>query len=219
MYKIMSLFLIFIPTLCIGMDVDEKIKKICGTHPLISYMRDFKGILMEPQILTEIEECAKGSGGAKIWKWELGDAKLQGCLTKKYGHQKKYIESIAAAFREARQAVSDQIKPYNSCANNVRTCGQAFCRKTNPKKKLLHNGEPCKRRSDCRSNYCLPGPSPKPIAKNSADGGLWYCTAADMNCAFPGTDGAKYGATISVDGSTLRCMNPNIKGFWGQFMR
>jgi len=85
--------------------------------------------------------------------------------------------------------------------------------------KLLNNGEPCKRRSDCYSNYCMPGPSPKPIARNPAGGGTWYCTAADMNCALPGTDGAKYGETINVAGSTLRCMNPNIDGYWGQFMR
>ena len=109
------------------MNVDEKIKITCGTHPVISYMRDFKGKLMEPQILTDIDECVNILGGANIWKLKLGDTRLQGCLTKKYGHQKEYIKSIAAAFSEARQLVNDQITPYNTCANNVRKCGKSEC--------------------------------------------------------------------------------------------
>lgn len=87
----------------------------------------------------------------------------------------------------------------------------------------LANGERCTDLAECASGYCQPGPSPNPIATKPSRGGEWYCVAAHLNCAFPKSDGYKYGDTMMVQGSTLTCMNPNRKNdigetFWGQFM-
>jgi hypothetical protein len=82
----------------------------------------------------------------------------------------------------------------------------------------INNGERCNSHTECKSNYCMPGPSLTPIAKNPEGGGKWYCTAAAMNCAKPGTDGARYGDKINDNGSLLTCKNPMMQGYWGQFM-
>jgi len=107
--------------------VDDRIKLLCGTHPVLSYLRDYKGTLMDPQILTQAEECAKGVVKADVWKWKLADVEVQGCLQKKYGHEQDYIKSIASQFEEAKEMVSQQIQPYNMCAINVRNCGKTNC--------------------------------------------------------------------------------------------
>lgn len=54
----------------------------------------------------------------------------------------------------------------------------------------------------CRSGYCYPGPA------DSGENKPWFCIDPDMNCALPGTDGARYGARIRVNGRVYVCQNP-----------
>jgi len=132
MIKITLFFiLISISSLLLAENVDDKIKSNCGTHPVISYLRDYKGYLMDPQIIKQAEECAKGEIKADVWKWKLADANIQGCLQKKYGHEESYIKVIARQFEDAEKMVGDQISSYNACATNIRNCGRHPC-KTGP---------------------------------------------------------------------------------------
>lgn len=54
----------------------------------------------------------------------------------------------------------------------------------------------------CRSRICAPGPSiaAKPPA--------WYCIAAHMACALPGTEGAQADTIIRLAGTTYQCLDP-----------
>jgi len=82
--------------------------------------------------------------------------------------------------------------------------------------KAKPNGEKCMAigGAECASGYCLPAPHSK-----VAGAGFGYCTAAYMNCALAGSDGAMYGATLTIDGELLTCMNPMQTGKWAQFFR
>lgn len=127
--RIFIVFVIFFLQLNIvcAQSVDETIKQVCGVHPVLYYLKEYKGMLMDPEMLTHIEECAKGVVGADVWKWKLADVNIQGCLIKKYKHQEEYINKIAKQYDEAKENVAGQIEPYNICANNVRKCGKAEC--------------------------------------------------------------------------------------------
>ena len=107
--------------------LDKKIEEVCGTHPVLIHLEQFKVSLIDPQFLVEAEECAQGDAALDLWKWKLTDTKIKGCLIKKYGYQSKYVDGISKHFEEAKEDVSTQIEPFNSCANNVRKCGQVDC--------------------------------------------------------------------------------------------
>ena len=40
------------PCLGLAQGIVELKKTICGTHPVIAYLDEYKGILMDPQVLT-----------------------------------------------------------------------------------------------------------------------------------------------------------------------
>ncbi len=75
------------------------------------------------------------------------------------------------------------------------------------------NGSACENNTDCDSGQCYPGPHPEPDGS-----GLKFCLAADLNCALPGLDGAKYGTMIFKDATELTCSNPG-NGRSAQFIR
>lgn len=66
-------------------------------------------------------------------------------------------------------------------------------------------------RSLCQSNYCMPGPSERRFVTE------WYCIAKDMNCAWPGTAGEKYGHNRYYGDRNMVCSNPKDGG-WAQFL-
>lgn len=59
--------------------------------------------------------------------------------------------------------------------------------------------------SRCQSNYCYPGPTAGGATKTE-----WYCLNAKMNCAWPGTQGERYGTWKSYAGGTnnVKCRDP-----------
>lgn len=59
------------------------------------------------------------------------------------------------------------------------------------------NGSKCDSNSACLSNYCYPGPDEKK-----------YCLREDLNCAFPGDSGARYGDVREFEGKSFQCYNP-----------
>ena len=74
----------------------------------------------------------------------------------------------------------------------------------------LADGQRCSTNSACQSGSCTPGPSYFP---NSS--GPKYCLNRNLNCALPGTAGARYGQNYSFKGNTLKCLNPGLYG-WGR---
>lgn len=137
MNRSLCLILLYLYSTCgFSQSVDDRIRNQCGTHPVIAYLQEFKGSLMDPQIVTRAEECARGQAKAEIWKWDLADANIQGCLERNYSYEKSYIDSIAGQFDEAREVVGAQIDPFNECATNVRQCGRTVC----PDKDAALNG-------------------------------------------------------------------------------
>jgi len=100
--------------------VDEDIKINCGTHPVLTYIKEYKSSLMDSEMLVRAEECASGIADAEIWKWKLADVNVKGCLVRKYGYEKLYIDSIASMLKEAKEMVNDQIASYNTCTIKVR---------------------------------------------------------------------------------------------------
>jgi len=57
------------------------------------------------------------------------------------------------------------------------------------------NGMSCESNVECQSNYCYPGP----------DAESRVCIDANMNCAFPGVNGFKYGQCAKFKGTLYRC--------------
>lgn len=57
--------------------------------------------------------------------------------------------------------------------------------------------------SNCASGYCYPGPTAGGRRETE-----WYCLRADLNCAWPGSEGLRYGQTKSHAGAELKCRNP-----------
>lgn len=72
--------------------------------------------------------------------------------------------------------------------------GTIYNRRTN-----LDNGEECISNKECASNTCYPGPG---------SGERQYCMARDLNCAWPGTNGYRYGEEMDYNGRRVVCMNP-----------
>ena len=60
--------------------------------------------------------------------------------------------------------------------------------------------------SRCQSNQCYPGPTVGRSKKTE-----WYCVSAgkNMNCAFPGSNGERYGTKKVYGGVTVICRRPN----------
>jgi len=69
------------------------------------------------------------------------------------------------------------------------------------KTKRLPNGKACNSKKECQSCYCYPGPE---------EGN--FCLAASLNCAFPGSNGVRYGSIVSLDEKTFKCINPRDGG-------
>lgn len=139
MKHIRYILLVILVSVSYAQGVDDKIKQICGTNPVISYLKDFKIILMNSEILVHAEKCAKGEVDTSVWKWQLADVDLKGCLTKKYGYQKSYVDTIANQFNEAYEIVFNQIAPFNTCVTNVRNCGIHPCKDNNHLKINIDN--------------------------------------------------------------------------------
>lgn len=57
--------------------------------------------------------------------------------------------------------------------------------------------------SQCASGYCYPGPT----AGNRRET-AWYCVRADLNCAWPGSEGERYRVTRNIAGASVECRNP-----------
>ena len=64
-------------------------------------------------------------------------------------------------------------------------------------KSQLHGSE-CNQASDCVSNYCYPGPQ----------AGTKFCLRQDLNCAFPGSSGVRYGEVRVLGNKSYECHNP-----------
>ena len=62
------------------------------------------------------------------------------------------------------------------------------------------NGQKCESKKDCYSGYCYPGPD---ITKSN------FCLAAQVNCAFPGADGYRYGDIVPIQGDKFQCYRPS----------
>lgn len=58
----------------------------------------------------------------------------------------------------------------------------------------------------CESGKCLPGPSLR------ARPPVWYCTAREMACALPGTEGRHVDALVTLDGTRFQCLDPGTGG-------
>lgn len=63
--------------------------------------------------------------------------------------------------------------------------------------------------SQCRSNYCYPGPTVNGATKTE-----WYCIAKEKNCAWPGSSGEYYGTWRNYAGGSnnVKCLNPGKGG-------
>ena len=59
----------------------------------------------------------------------------------------------------------------------------------------------------CQSAQCLPGPN------NPGVRTTWYCTASDMDCAWPDEPGYEHGTSKSLGGRSYECVSPV---FWGR---
>ncbi|RVU39040.1 DUF4157 domain-containing protein [Hwanghaeella grinnelliae] len=58
----------------------------------------------------------------------------------------------------------------------------------------LADGAKCQNSSECSSDYCYPNPD-----------GSNYCLNRNLNCALPGSSGAKWGDRATVEGTTWTC--------------
>lgn len=117
--------------------MDEKIAKECGTNPVISYIKDIKESVIDPQILTHAKECAGGDLEGKILKWSIGDANIQGCLEREYKYTPEYIKKIAPLVDDAQKNTEGIMGGYNQCVNNMYKCKRRFCREERKEKEAF----------------------------------------------------------------------------------
>lgn len=108
--------------------LNARIKTECGSNPVISYIREIKQDVIDPQILTHARECANLEATTKVYKWRLADAGIQGCLETEYKYNPEYIKKIAPLVDDAQENTQGIMAGYNQCVNNMYQCGARFCR-------------------------------------------------------------------------------------------
>lgn len=122
-----------------GMNI--KIENECGSNPVISYIKDIKESVIDPQILTYAKECAGAGVKGKMLKWSIGDANVQGCLVREYKYTPEYIQKIAPLIDDAQKHTQGIMDGYNQCVNNMYKCGRRFCREDKKEKKAFTNDQ------------------------------------------------------------------------------
>lgn len=110
----------------LGASLDDLISEKCGTHPVIRYLTDLKGAVLDPQMLTEAEKCASIEGEGKVIKLDFANAKIAGCLTEKYGYNEEFIKELAPLVKDAKENTAGQISTYEECVNNIRRGGEGI---------------------------------------------------------------------------------------------
>ncbi len=120
-FLIVSLILLAVSSLVGAAEgIDSIIKKKCGVHPVIVYLKDLKEPILDPQILEKAKNCVDLYAKGKVIKWDLGNAEIAGCLTRTYGYNAKYVKELASLVKDANQNTQGLMKEYEGCVNRVR---------------------------------------------------------------------------------------------------
>lgn len=109
-------------------DLNEYIRMECGSNPVLSYIKEIKKDVIDPQILAHAKECAGVEANTTVYKWRLADAGIQGCLEREYKYTPEYIQKIAPLIDDAQENTQGIMDGYNQCVNNMYRCGARFCR-------------------------------------------------------------------------------------------
>ena len=127
------------------------------------------------------------------WNWlirGIAAAKLERYVDAYVSYDEWFKTKLATDPYLVKQLLPESLHEY------VDVSQRALARLVDPP---LISGDPCTNNYQCKSLLCRPGPPSNQVN---------YCVVEDKDCAAPNSNGYLLGETLTIDGNTVRCYQP-----------
>jgi hypothetical protein len=103
-------------------------RRCCGRHPIVRYLEDLDGAILDKNMRTEVERCVIGAVDSAKSPTSVN---LEACLRDRAKHEPAFVKRLSAQVDEASENVSQQVPSFNTCLMITQTtfaeCGKCKC--------------------------------------------------------------------------------------------